>query len=99
MVRGAPLTQSLPEQRQASSSKGFEEGHLRGLAGDGSDTHAVSRRTPPALRVGPHRRFQGLDLHWRSPESGDVWYKPGRWRQTERTAEAPATYGVTSGPP
>jgi len=24
---------------------------------------------------GPDRLFQVLDVHWRSPESGDVWYK------------------------
>ena len=27
---------------------------------------------PPALTLGPNRLFQGLDLYWRSPESGDL---------------------------
>ena len=31
---------------------------------------------------GSNRRFQALDLYWRSPESSDVWYKARRLKRT-----------------
>ena len=37
---------------------------------------------PPARRAGSNRLFQVLDLCWRSPESGDVWYQSGQWKRT-----------------
>jgi len=55
------------------------------------------RFQPTTIRVGSNRLFQVLDFYWRSPESGDVWYKSslsnrrfdpilsagGRWRKLD----------------
>ena len=30
---------------------------------------------PPALRAGSNRFIRVLDVYWRSPESGGLWYK------------------------
>ena len=32
---------------------------------------------PPALKAGSNRLFQAFDLYWRSPESGNLWYRGG----------------------
>ena len=35
-----------------------------------------------ALSAASNRLFQVLDLYWRSPESGDWWYRSRRFKQT-----------------
>ena len=50
-----------------------------------SEPHAF----PPALRVGSNRHLQVLDLHWRSPEFSDLWYKSRGLKQTIRSGTAP----------
>ena len=51
--------------------------------------HAPSRacldtptRWPPALRAGPNRLFQALELYWRSLESSDVQYQLKQLKKT-----------------
>ena len=44
-------------------------------------------QAPPALRVGSDRLFQVLDLYWRSPKSGDLWYTSSQLK----TRDDPAT--------
>ena len=36
---------------------------------------------PSALRTGSNRPFQVLDLLWRPPESGGLWYKSRQWER------------------
>jgi hypothetical protein len=40
-----------------------------------------------------NRHFQVLDLHWRSPESGGLWYTSRQLEKTEKTICSPS--GVT----
>jgi len=56
-----------------------------------------SLRGLSSLGVGSNRLFQLLDLYWRPPESGVLWYKPRQLKTTiwwlaehgtERTADA-----------
>ena len=35
----------------------------------------ITAKPPSARRAGSTRLFQLLDLYWRSPEIGDVWYR------------------------
>jgi len=43
---------------------------------------AVTTCQPPTIRVGSNRAFQVLDLYWRSPESGSVWHKSMKSKET-----------------
>jgi len=49
---------------------------------------------PPALRVGSSFFFSSLGLYWRSPESGDLWYKS---RQLIKTIYPPPFTGKFHG--
>ena len=42
----------------------------------------VHLRKPPALNVGSNCLFGVLDLYWRAPESGDLWYKSKKLKKT-----------------
>ena len=37
---------------------------------------------PQALSAGSNRLFEVLDLYWRSPESGGLWYKSRQLKET-----------------
>ena len=71
-----PRLLSIP--RRAYVSRG---GPIRPEAGLSDGSPAVGL-APPAPRPGSNRPFEDLDLYWRSPESGDLWYTS---RQLKRT--------------
>jgi hypothetical protein len=41
---------------------------------DSGAGRCAERVLPPALKAGSNRVLQVLDLYWRLPESGGVWY-------------------------
>jgi len=56
-----------------------------------------AKGTPPALIAGPNRLFQVLDSHWRSPESGIVWYKSGQLKTDDLGGQTGNDAGVAEG--
>ena len=66
-----------PQNIRTTSSRAFPR-----LPPPGSSDPALPSPRPPALIVGSNRLFRGIDLQWRSPESGEGWYKSRQLKKT-----------------